>query len=293
VTAATGIAPPGLGWRDNGQVTLSGPLQRLATDLDAAFLHLARSWAAVEERHPPTIPAAELHRIEYFESFTHLATFTVALDADEENLEAFSRQPLGDDGVVALRRSRPVTDVLTPAACYHVYVHHQGEALDTPLYVTTRNTCFRQETSYEPLRRQSAFDMREIVAVGTRDEVVRFLGETTALVDRLLVALGLEIEWRVATDPFFQPARNPKYVLQRVQPTKHEAVFAGDLAIASRNLHEQHFGAAFDLQRGDGPAASGCVAFGLERWLYAVVATFGPDPAAWPDPMAAVAQVTQ
>ena len=291
MTDVASLGTIGLGWRDNGQVILSGPLQRLASRLDAAFLRLASAWMAVDERHPPTIPARELDRADYFQSFPHLATFTVCLDQDEDNLEAFSGQPLAADGSVALRRTRPVTDVLTPAACYHVYAHHEGEALTAPLYVTTRNTCFRQETTYAPLRRQSAFDMREIVALGTRDEVVQFLDTTTELVDGLLAAMGLTIEWCIATDPFFQPAKNPKYVLQRVQPTKHEAVFGGDLAIASRNLHEQHFGAVFDLQRSDGPATSGCMAFGLERWLYGVIATFGPDPADWPDPEWAVEQV--
>ena len=31
------------------------------------------------------------------------------------------------------------------------------------------------------------------------------------------------------------------------------------------------------------PAASGCVAFGLERWLLAFLVAHGPDAAAWPD----------
>ena len=44
-------------------------------------------------------------------------------------------------------------------------------------------------------------------------------------------------------------------------------------AVASFNLHETFFGRRFGITAADGgPAWSGCVAFGLERWLLAVVA---------------------
>src|SRR5205807_9266638 len=99
--------------------------------------------------------------------------------------------------------------------------------------------------------------------------------------------LDLPVDWATATDPFFRPARNPRYLAQRLQPTKHEAVFEGDLAIASVNLHEDHFGAAFDIRRDGRAAVSGCVAFGVERWLYALTRRHGSDPANWPDTAAA------
>ena len=121
--------------------------------------------------------------------------------------------------------------------------------------------------------------MREIVCLGTRSEVSGFLAQARDAVSLLLGELDLPVSWDVATDPFFQPAKNPKYVAQRLQPTKHEARFEGDLAIASVNLHEDHFGAAFGITRADRPAVSGCMAFGMERWVYAITRRYGPDPA--------------
>ncbi len=129
--------------------------------------------------------------------------------------------------------------------------------------------------------------MREIVCIGSRAEVVDFLTRTRDAVDALCRALELPVDWAVATDPFFQPTRNAKYLAQRVQPTKHEALFGGDLAIASVNLHEDHFGEAFGIRRAGRPAVTGCVAFGIERWLYALTDRHGPDPAGWPDVAAA------
>lgn len=230
---------------------LTGPMLDLFHRVDAAFLQLAARWDAADHRFGPFLDAADLERIDYFSSFPHLVTFASAASPD-----------------------RPV---LTPAACYHVYAHLKGRSLDAgPVVVTTRNTCFRHEDHFVPMERQWAFDMREIVMVGSDDDVKAFLAEARAGADEVLVAAGLTIEWQQATDPFFQPAKNPAYVMQRLDPVKHEAVFDGRLAIASANLHHDHFGAAFEISLPDGrPASSACIAFGLERWLSAIVATHG------------------
>jgi len=276
----------GLGWHESGQCSLSGPLLDLAENLDRAFTDLAAPhWAAQPERHPASLPATTLQRVDYLSSFPHQATFPLQLDPDEANLAEFCADPVpGPDGRVALTRLAPATEVLTPAACYHLYAGHEGEALPGPLYLTTRNTCFRREASYTPLRRQWSFTMREIVCLGTADETGRFLDDARAAADRLLAALDLAAPWTTATDPFFRPLQNPKFLLQKLQPTKWEAVYGGDLAIASANLHHEHFGEAFGITRDGAPAHTACLAFGLERWLFAVLDRHGDRPADWPDP---------
>ena len=90
-----------------------------------------------------------------------------------------------------------------------------------------------------------------------------------------------------ASDPFFAPTARGRAALQRIKGLKHELVFhftdGRPLAIASFNDHELFFGEAFGITLPDGtPAWSGCVAFGLERWLLAVLATHGVDPFDWP-----------
>lgn len=272
----------GLSWQDSGQSVLSGNLLALADRLDHSFAAMARSWGARDYRFPTFISAAELNRLDYFRSFPHLVTFPVCLDADETNLERFTREPVTDGGELQLTATRPVREVLTPAACYHIYIHEQDRALDRAHYYTTRNTCFRREQYYAPLRRQWGFAMREIVCVGTLDEVKQFLADCRTQVEMLLAVAGIPVAWTAATDPFFQPSKSAKYIAQRVNPTKTEAVFGGDLAIASVNLHQDHFGHTFRISRRGAPSFSGCVAFGIERWLHAIVATHGFDAARWP-----------
>jgi seryl-tRNA synthetase len=278
------LGPLGLGWRPGGHASLTGPLYRLFEDCDDAFAALAGAWRATPERHPAMIEAAALQEIDYLHAFPHLATFPVGMAADDANLAAFAgRDPLDATGAVRLARTAPVREVLTPAACYHVYLQHRGETLPGPRHVTTVNTCFRREADYQPLRRQWSFRMREVVCLGTRAEVATFLERARVAVDVLCRELDLQTRWLAATDPFFRPAAHPRYLAQRLHPSKHEAVLGEDLAIASLNAHEDHFGAAFDIDRDGRPCSSGCLAFGVERWLYAVTRRHGADPANWPD----------
>ncbi|MEU3465698.1 hypothetical protein ABZ721_37895 [Streptomyces sp. NPDC006733] len=288
----TALHRVGLSWHVSGQATLRGPLLRLFEDCDRAFVQLASLWDAQDERHPATLPAARLEQAGYLRSFPHQAAFVARLDPAERNLDAFLDGPVTDaDGRVALPGLSPVTEVLTPAACYHLYSARQGEVLDRPLHLTTRNTCFRQETHHVPLRRLSSFTMREIVCLGTPAETAGFLDRARAALDLFFGLVGLDPRWLTATDPFFRPRDNPRHLLQRIQPVKHEATYGGDLAIASANRHHDHFGAAFDLTREGRPADSACVAFGLERWLFALTDRHGPDPASWPRPADAAATV--
>lgn len=273
---------PGYRWLDNGQSVFSGRLLDFYNELDSMFQRWAQERQATPYLFPTFIRAHELNKLDYFRSFPHLVTFPVVLDDDPERLKAFTEQePLDASGAVQLKEITPVRDVLTPAACYHVYIELekqlQGKQLSEPRYFTTKNTCFRREVEYLPLQRQWSFSMREIICVGTADEVKDFLAEFQQSLTAFFTSIKLPIEWQNATDPFFSPKSNPKYLLQKLEPVKTEMVFGGHLAIGSINFHRNYFGEAFHINRDGEAAFSGCVAFGLERWLYAVLSELGPN----------------
>lgn len=272
----------GLRWYDNGQVALSGALLSLHRRLDRLFRELAAREGAVEHAFPAFLPAAELGKIDYLRSFPHLATFPVTLAAREENVARFAENLELDYRNLRLTELSPVRDILTPAACYHFYVHYQGRTLEAPLHVTTCAQCFRREAEYSPLERQWCFSMREVVCVGTADEVKAFLERCRGWIDQQVERLGLPVTWANATDPFFRPAKNPKYLAQKLDPVKSELLFDGRLSIGSTNFHRNYFGEAFRITRDGQEAFSGCVAFGVERWIAAIVRTFGADPSRWP-----------
>jgi seryl-tRNA synthetase len=263
-------------WHASGQVSVSGPLLRLAEQLDTALTIIAAAWDAEPERHPATLPASLLLTAGYLRSFPHQATFTAGIEPAA--LDQFAADP-GQDPRPVLG---PATEVLTPAACYHLYPGRTGQDLSRPLYLTTVNTCYRREAEYVPLRRQWSFTMREIVCLGTAPAAAAFAAKAHAAVDRLRELTGLPADWQQATDPFFRPEQSPAYMLQKLSPVKQELCY-GDLAIASVNQHHEHFGEAFGITAEGGPAHSACVAFGIERWLFAITDAFGDEPADWPD----------
>jgi len=229
------------------------------------------------------IEASHMARLDYFRSFPHMATFACNLDRGADNLGAFAKGPgVTDDGAVALTELDPVTHVLTPAACYHVYVDRAGASLDAFTTVTTRAQCFRRESHYLPLERQWSFGMREVVGLGSADDVKAFLARGRAKVSRLHELLGLKIEWTAATDPFFDMSKNPKFLAQKLDPVKTEMVFGGRLAIGSINFHRNFFGDTFAITHEGAPAFSGCVAFGMERWIRAILESHGNDERNWP-----------
>jgi seryl-tRNA synthetase len=274
----------GYGWSANGQSTLSGSLQDLYHKLDRLFLKWASECQADQYRFPPFISARELAKLDYFRSFPHLVTFATTLDSSEENLKQFAEgEPLNAEGEVQLTKQSPIREVLTPAACYHFYIRFQKESLAAPRYVTTRATCYRREAYYSPLERQWSFSMREIVCLGTAEEVKEFLARYQARVERFFRSIELPVEWKNATDPFFNPSRNPKYLLQKLDQVKTEMVFGDNLAIGSINFHRNYFGEAFEISREGREAFSGCVAFGIERWIYAFLSRFGLSEMDWPD----------
>ncbi len=277
-------AVPGLTWLASGESVLSGSLLRLFNRLDQLFLDWADSWSAVEYCFPALIAAEVLLKVDYLRSFPHLATFPVVLKKDPENLTCFrNRLPSAAEpsACISLTETEPVKNVLTPAACYHLYPQLENTVLGGPLYLTTRSNCFRREESYAPLSRQWSFFMREIVCLGTASEVRSFLEQMESRLSSYSQRIGLDTCWQNATDPFFQPQTNPKYIMQKVEPVKREMVFENALAIGSINFHRDFFGEAFNIRRDADEACSGCVAFGLERWIYAFITQWGLDESVW------------
>jgi seryl-tRNA synthetase len=275
----------GLQWSDDGYAALSGDLLAWASSLDAHFAGWAEGSGATDYRFPSLIAAKALAPIAYLRSFPHLATFVTSGNRRETSLRSLAEEcgtadeiPLRDD------RFEPIEHLLTPAACYHFYPRFAGSRLAEPLFLTTRCQCFRREEQYLPLQRQWCFDMRELVCIGDKESIDRFTTDCATLIEGLLGALDLDAAWQTATDPFFDPQADPKALAQVLEPSKQELCTADGLAIASINKHRSFFGESYDIRMHDDAAHSACVAFGVERWLYAMTQRHGTDASAWPPP---------
>jgi seryl-tRNA synthetase len=289
-----GLAP-GIEMVGNGQATLVGLPLRLYRYFDRVFTAFGDPWRAEPVLTPTLIPAPVLAKCDYFRSFPHNVTFAAHLFEDADRIEAFrgrhqERETL-DEGALADMETPEAC--LTPAMCYHVY-HLRRDAV-VPVGGETYGMCgrcFRYESSnMRDLRRLWDFTMREVVFLGHKDDVLSRRETGVEMMGRFLDEHELAGEIRTASDPFFiAPDANARTYFQLTAETKYEVSLCipenERLAVGSLNYHTDFFGRAFNVQVEDGgPMHSVCIAFGLERWLYAFLAQHGNDPANWPHPV--------
>lgn len=244
--------------------------------LERQFLHWAESCGAIEKNYPALMRVADLNRFDYFRNFPHIVTCGCAIHQDALDTYARTDGPLSEIPTAHLAAA---DHVLAPAACYNIYLDYQNAALAADLKVTTIGQCYRNETAYDGLARLRSFSMREIVCIGSADGVKRHVAELKQTVVGFLNGIGLPITVGVATDPFFDRS-SERAVLSRLFPTKEEVQYDGKVAIASFNFHRNFFGERCGITIGGETAFSGCVAFGVERWIHALVTHFGEAEAA-------------
>ena len=269
-----------------GMIGLRGNVLTLLRRIEHEISLLARVDAPEEWSAPPAVAMHTLERAEYFASFPFWLTAASHLPDDEPTLETIAR---ADDHVSAARDAlRPSPLAMQPALCYHIYERLAGRRLTTTRIITLSGTCWRHEGArLAPLERQWAFTMRELVCLGTTEDVEDFRQRGMRAAGALATRLDLDAGFLVATDPFFAPTARGKAVLQRVKALKHELALpiGGErsTAAASFNNHERFFGERFGITLESGePASTACVAFGLERWLLAFLVAHGIERVAWP-----------
>ena len=262
-----------------GLIGIRGRARALLERIAFSLAELANEETTDEWSVPSGISFATLERAQYFASFPQWLTAASHLSDDPSVLETIA----GSDspGSSARAAMQEPDAALSPAVCYHTYERLAGQSVLSPTLMTAEGVCWRHEGDrLAPLERGWAFRMREIVCLGTPVAVEEFRQRWIARATAFAESLGLNVETVQATDPFFAPTARGKAVLQSIKALKHELIVrfpdGRALAIASFNNHERFFGDSFGISLESGEvAASGCVAFGIERWLLAVLAVNG------------------
>ncbi|MGH9458004.1 MAG: hypothetical protein ACRD2J_10235 [Thermoanaerobaculia bacterium] len=216
-------------------------LEAAIESFDAKFRALARRHGAETHRYPAIIPRDALERADFFASFPD--------------------------------RAAPVLDgaaFLAPAVCYHAWPLLADSSVEPPVVITARGECFRAD---EPPERRVPFAMREIVFVDTPRKVATRRKRLVEAARKIATEAGIEATVAPATDLFFGAAAG-RAIVQKIKELKLELRApdgrGGTIAIASFNLHETFFTSRFGIRSGEGgELASGCAAFGLERWAAA------------------------
>jgi seryl-tRNA synthetase len=268
-----------------GLATLGPSLLRVRSSLDSIFCRWAEESGAEAMSFPALMRVSDLNLLDYFRNFSHLAVAATPLAAEAlpEYAAALPQEFIPRAHLCDGRF------VLPSAACYNVYLYLREAILDRPVYVTTTAACFRNEVQFVGLERLWGFTMREIVCIGSREAAREHLASFKQRIADFAVRLELPLTVEIASDPFYQP-HDARAVLQKLAPVKEEFVYGGRVAIASLNVHRNFFGERCAIRLADGTFAfTSCVAFGLERWLHALLDKFD-EPAAAIDALARTAE---
>lgn len=265
-----------------GRVYFHGVVYDLFEAFSKLFLELAEQFDAKVHNYPSFISVEELDRCKYVDSFAQYLTYATHLQEDIESIRTFlqkrSHESLQKPGYA-----------MNPAMCLHCYSEYADSEIGGDMALTTVGRCFRYESNnLHSFERLWEFTLREIVFIGTPEYVFQRRNEAMEATIALVEQLGLAGQIETTSDPFFLDAKTlkkfqihseAKYELRMDLPYKN-----GSLAVASFNVHRDHFGRSFGMSQPDlSYAHSSCVGYGIERWVLAFLAQYGLDSAGWPE----------
>jgi seryl-tRNA synthetase len=272
-----------------GAVMLHGDACRVLGALDRIFAAIGHDrFGAADHQYPVLIGRDTMERCDYFSSFPHHITFAPHLRERLETITEVANATRDNRGQAVLDALSPPTHLLSPALCFHTYAWLADRALDQQVVITAIGRCFRWESSnFATLERLWDFSMREIVFVGDPGWIEERRRAAITEVQQVVGRLALDAWIETANDHFFVTRFAAKRYHQLLTQAKFELrlalPYAGtSLAAASFNVHADFFGKSYQVRRGEGFASTGCVGFGLERWVWALFAQHGPRLESWP-----------
>ena len=176
------------------------------------------------------------------------------------------------EGTISKKNARMSKLYLTPAVCLHVYPMFCDKKIDENICISIRGKAFRYEGGeHDGIRHLWEFHVRECIFIGSEEYVKASLKQVEEWIFPYALSICPETEIKSACDSFYESDKNKK--LQKLQLSndlKHELVAKIDgreIALGSFNYHGTHFSNTYNFSD-NGAVVTGCLGFGLERWLH-------------------------
>lgn len=275
-----------------GIFVFQGQFLKLMNFFDGVVKSFAESIQGIEQHYPTRWPIELFKNINYFEEFPQNILLVSGVKKDRASLEIitskygksndFSEVELGDF-------LEPAYTALGTSTCDPCYYIHKNKKLGNNETFYALSKCFRNEKSAtKQLDRLTEFSMREVIAAG-QEEYVKSQRETfLQFIESFASFTGLACSLEKASDPFFTNVISEKGALQNQIESKFELLVPlgyqrPDLAVGSVNWHSDFFGRSFEIRdSSDYYMSSCCLAFGLERLVFAFLTQHGMDKTEWP-----------
>ncbi len=233
--------------------------------LDKKFLSFIEDFQYDSYHIPGMISESTLKKCGYIDSFPQQLTIPTHLEKSE--IEEVLKE-----GAIIKKNIQMEKMYMSPSACLHFYPLIEGSHIEQKIMTTLTQVYRYEDGRFNSGSRLWEFNVREIVFIGKE----KFVEEMLQMVMERALDYAKCIDpvayIKVASDLFYPNRKNElKGLMQKKNKLKQELVLhieGKEVAAASFNYHNNHFSKPFRFD-GDGSIVSGCVGFGMERWISA------------------------
>lgn len=274
--------------RDYGEglISLKGDAIKLYRYFDSRFRNFALELGAIEKSYPTLLPLDAYKKTGYLKTSPQYSIFCSTPIEDIENLPHINK--CACNNTLSTCSNQPQS-ALSPAACFHSYMEMEGNTLEKPLVITFNQNVFRNEGrfNWNDFGRLKDYHVREIVFFGDIEYVMdlreRLMNRTKFLINEL----DFDGRLCITFDPFVIPSMQKFKKIQIQEQSKYEVQLTYSdnkhLAVSSFNLHGTAFTEPFNICiKGCEKSVTGCVGYGIERWVLAFLSQYGIDIKNWP-----------
>lgn len=271
----------------DGMLSFRGKALFLYSYFEESFARIAKKVEAVSKHYPVLLPIEEYRKTGYLKRTPQYAMFCCNAHENLDELEGLERAMEGDEVLSIL--SNPQF-ALSPSACFHTYVEYKDKILEKKSVFSFTQSVFRNEgrLNYDELGRLRDYHVREIVFFGDDTYVKEQRKHLMDLTLEVMKQWGINGVIQTASDPFVLPKMQKYKKIQLLDASKYEVRLnvspKKDIAVASFNLHGTAFTQPFNIRiHNCEEAVTGCVGYGIERWVLAFLCQFGVSVENWPD----------
>lgn len=254
---------------------------------DSKFCGFAAKFNALEKTYPAMLPLTGYAMTGYLKKSPQYAIFCSPIEESMEVLEN-TNKAVSEGNVKGIEKEPEFA--LSPSACFHAYLEYENQTFSHNTILTFKQNVFRNEGrfNFSEIGRLIDYHVREIVMVGTEAFVNSRREEFMELTKNFMNEINLDGSIRVSTDSFIIPKMQIYKKIQKIDKSKFETQLfinkGKSISTASFNLHGKAFTDPFNISvKKTKETVTGCVGFGLERWVLAFVAQYGWDEKNWPE----------
>ena len=270
----------------NGLIGLNGVAIKLYRFFDNIFRSIALQVDAIEKMYPVLLPIEVYRRTGYLRNSPQYSMFCCCPKENIYVLEEIDRR-IKDNNVQEILNEP--TLALSPSACFHTYYEYNNKKLNSKKVFTFVQNVFRNEgrMNFGELGRLRDYHVREIVFFGDHEYILEKRKQVMEKSSELMKKLGLAGKICTAADPFIIPKMQKYKKIQLLDASKYELRVNycenKDISVASFNIHGSAFTQPFNIKIEDVLfPETGCIGFGIERWVFVFLSQYGIDIENWP-----------